>query len=110
MANIPLRIKQAEVTVDVGSLTVDITPPTTVNVVNTNGERDTNFTIPAGKVRVILENKGGESFADITVNGTSVAPGQRYEAVIIYDGVNRYLLPEYVVVTNGSLVSFSYDT
>jgi hypothetical protein len=92
-----------------GDITVDITPPTDVTVTNVNGETVSNFTITAGKVRVIIENRGGEAPADITVNGTSVTPGQKYEAEIVYDGVNRYLLPAYVVVTNGSLVAYSHD-
>jgi hypothetical protein len=110
MGNIFTRVKQADVTVDVGALTVDITPPNDVVLTNDNGTTTGDFTIPAGKVKVVIENRGGDAFANITVNGDTVAPGGKVEREVIFDGVNRYLLPAFVVVTNGSLVFWSYDT
>ena len=84
--------------------------PTDITLTATNDTIDTDFTVPALSVYVKIRNVGGLAPAVITVNGNEVTPGGIFERQLFWDGVNRYLLPAYDVVTNGSLVEFYYET
>jgi hypothetical protein len=84
--------------------------PTDVEIVPTAATTTADFTIAAGKVYVKIRNVGGLSPANITINGDTVTPGGFIERQITWDGVHRYTLPEYDVVTNGSTVEYYFET
>lgn len=92
------------------SSTVTIDPPTDETLTSGGGTGTANTSVPAAANYVKITNKGGLAPADITVNGITLEPGDTFERKTDYDGVNRYILPAYTIVTNGSLVEVYYET
>lgn len=92
----------------IGDITIDLNP-TDVESTVVNDTVVTGFTIPADTHYLKITNLGGDTPANITVNGTDLAPGDFIELQAQYKG-NEWLYPPEMVVVNasGSQVSYYY--
>jgi len=101
--------------IDVGSLSVSITPATGVTGTLTTGEANSGtVTIPAGALYVKIENAGmvasGDTPGNITVNGQPFTPGriEIFNAIIDPQNNEFIFLPEIEITTSGARVRYAY--
>lgn len=102
-------LSQGLADISTGNITVNTSPPVATNLVAVNDTIATDLNLPAAIIRGKIKNLGGDSPANITVNGQELAPGDEYELGAFYAGDKLYLPPAYNVVANGSLWSYYYE-